>query len=141
MVVVDLCASGAAPSLYDAAFEEADRHKWLVSERLKRDAGLPALLEWWLHYWPPFIRHRRIEHLLGAKQWREFEADAFGRFRHQKLSGDPLLTAILDRVGQGWENLHFAWWMQDGDLPKDRVVEILEVVDINTAVRMDPKLK
>jgi hypothetical protein len=141
MAVVDRCASGAAPSLYEAAFEEADRHKWLVSERLKRDAGLTALSEWWLHYWPRFCRHRRIEHLLGAIKWREFEEDAYGRFRNQMQIGDPLVTAILTRVGEGWENLDFTCWMHDTGLPSEPVLEILEVVNINDASRMDPKLK
>jgi hypothetical protein len=141
MAVVDRSATGAAPSLYEAAFAEADRHKWLVSEQLKRDAGLSALSEWWVKHWPVFCRHRRIEHLLGAKKWREFEEDAFGRFYDQMLAGDPLVTAILDRVGEGWENLHFTCWIQDCQLPKERVLEILEVVNINAAARMDPKCK
>ena len=140
MAVVDRCASGAAPSLYEAAFEEADRHKWLVSERLKQDAGLTALSEWWLQYWPQFCRHRRIEHLLGARKWREFEEDAYGRFRNQMQVGDPLVTAILTRVGEGWENLDFTCWVHDTGLPSEPVLEILEVVNINDAARMEAKL-
>jgi hypothetical protein len=139
MAVVDRSASGAAPSLYEAAFAEADRHKWLVSEQLGRDCGLPALSEWWAKHWPGFCRHRRIEHVRGAKRWREFEDKAFGRFYDQVLSGDPLVTAVLDRVGEGWENLQFACWVHDWGLPSQRVLEILEIVNINAAARMDPK--
>jgi len=139
MAVVDRSATGAAPSLYEAAFQEADRHKWLVSERLGRDGGLTALSEWWVKHWPVFCRHRRIEHLLGEKRWREFEDDAFGRFYDLVLSGDLLVAAILDRVGEGWENLQFTCWAHEWGLPSKRVLEILEVVNINAAARMDPK--
>jgi hypothetical protein len=141
MTVIDRSASGAAPSLYEAADVEADRHKWLVSEKLKRDAGPPAVNEWWAKHWPGFCRYRRIEHLLGTKKWREFEDDAYGRFYDAMLIGDPLVTAILDRVAEGWENLQFMKWAHDCGHPRKRVLEILEVVNINAAARMDPKCR
>jgi hypothetical protein len=136
-------AQEPAPSLYEAADVEADRHKWLVSEALKRDAGPPAVDEWWAKHWPGFCRYCRIEHLLGTKKWREFEEDAFGlgRFYDLVLIGDPLVTAILDRVAEGWENLQFMDWAADCRHPRHRVLEILEVVNINAAARLDPKCK
>jgi len=141
MAVIDRSATGAAPSLYEAADVEADRHKWLVSEKLKRDAGPPAVSEWWDKHWPGFCRHRRVEHLKGAQQWLEFEHDVYGRFYDSVLSGDPLVTGILDRVADGWENLQFMNWADDCGHPRRRVLEILEVVNINTAARMDPRCK
>ena len=141
MAVVNQSAPGAPPSLYEAADVEADIHKWLVSEKLKRDAGLPAVTEWWAKHWPGFCRYRRIEHLLGTKKWREFEDDAFGRFYDLVLIGDSLVTAILDRVADGWENLQFMIWADDCGHPRHRVLEILEVVNINAAARMDPRCR
>lgn len=132
-------ATGAAASLYEAAIQEADRHKWLVSERLGRDCGFPAWSEWWDKYWPHFCRHRRIEHLRGERRWREFEDTAFGRFYDLVVQGDPLVDAILDRVAEGWENLHFACWLHEWGLPPERVLEILEVVNINAAARLEPR--
>lgn len=132
------CATGPALSLYDAAIQEADRHKWLVSERHGRDCGYPAWSEWWDRHWPYFCRHRRIEHLRGDCRWREFEDEAYGRFYDLVLQGDPLVNAILDRVAKGWENLHFALWLNECEYSRDRVIEILTAVNINTAARMKP---
>ena len=139
MAVIERCGSGAPPSLYEVAVREADRHKWLVSERHGCDCGHSAWSEWWDKHWPHFCRHRRIEHVCGKNQWREFEDDAFGRFYDQVVAGDLLMDRILDRVAYGWENLHFMWWVQDWELPTERVIEILEVVNINTAARLAPK--
>ncbi|MBL8852075.1 MAG: hypothetical protein JNG89_20550 [Planctomycetaceae bacterium] len=136
----EFCVTGAALSLYEFAIQEADRHKWLVSERHGRDCGLPAYSEWWRSHWREFCRYRRIEHLRGDRRWREYEDDAYGRYYDAVISGDPLVTAILDRVAVGWENLQFACWVQEWGMPRDRVLEILEVVNINTAARMDPKV-
>lgn len=133
------CGSGSALSLYEFAIREADRHKWLVSERHGRDCGLPAWCEWWAVHWPGFVRYRRVEHLRGDCCWSEYEPDAFGRFYEAVLTGDPLVTAILDRVALGWENLQFLCWADDWGIPRKLVLEILEVVNINAAARMDPK--
>jgi hypothetical protein len=139
MSVVNQCSPTAARSLYDAAVFEADRHKWLVSERRGHDCGQSAWREWWIRYWPQFCRHRRLEHLRGECHWREFEEQAFGRFYDAVVQGDLLLDLILDRVAEGWENLHFACWLNEWDLPSDRVIEILACVNINTSARLEPR--
>lgn len=138
MAAVNRCGTGSAPSLYDAAILEADRHKWLVSERLGRDGGFQAWSEWWVKYWPGFCRHRRLEHLRGDRRWREFEDDFFGHFYDRIVQGDPLLNEILDRVAEGWENLNFTCWLHEQELSSDDVLQILEVVNINTAARLEP---
>lgn len=139
MLATSRRSGGPARSLYEYAAQEADRHKWLVSERLGRDGGWRAWSEWWEMYWPAFCRHRRLEHLRGEARWKEFEDDAFGRFYDLLLAGDLLLDRILDRVAEGWENLEFACWVQEWGLPRDRVVQILEVVNINMFGRLEPK--
>jgi hypothetical protein len=132
-------SSGPARSLYEFAVQEADRHKWLVSERQGRDVGFHAWREWWDVYWPAFCRHRRLEHLRGDCRWKEFEDDAFGRFYDLLIVGDLLVDRVLDRVAEGWENLQFACWVQEWGLPSNRVLEILETVNINTFGRLEPK--
>ena len=137
MTAIDRRASGTA-SLYEAAIQEADRHKWLVSERHGRDCGYSAWSEWWDKYWSDFCRHRRIEHLRGDRRWREFEEDTFGRFYDLMVAGDLLLDLVLDRVAEGWENLHFACWIHEWGLPRERVMYMLEIVNINTSLRLAP---
>jgi len=126
-------------SLYAAAVVEADRHKWIVSERLGRDCGYHAWSEWWCQHWAAFCRHRRIEHVSGECHWEEFDDETFGHFYDHVLCGDLLLDRILDRVAAGWENLDIFCWGVDWNLPLDRTRQILEVVNINTAARMKPR--
>jgi hypothetical protein len=138
MAAINRLSTGSAPSLYEAAIVEADRHKWLVSERLGRDGGHQVWSEWWIKYWPGFCRHRRLEHLRGDCCWREFEDDSFGHFYDRIVHGDALLNEILDRVADGWENLNFTCWLQDQEHPRERVLQILEVININAAARLEP---
>lgn len=128
----------AARSVYDAADKEADRHKWLASERLGRDLGHAARREWWIKHWPRFCRYRCIEHLSGQCQWQEFKCEVYGRLPVTQEEADLLVDRIIDRFAEGWENLTFACWLQEWDLPTERVLEILEIVDINTTGRLEP---
>ena len=138
-----MCASnrrgtGSAPSLYDEADQEADRHKWIVSEQRGCDCG-DAWHEWWHEHWPRFCRYRRIEHLRGDRRWAEFEDHTFGKFYDLVVQGDPLVNIILDNVAKGWENLDFIRRIDDDEWPCERLIEILTIVNINTAARLAPR--
>ena len=139
MTRAETCGSPRALRRYEGAAREAGRDGWSVSECLGRDGGQPAWCEWWSRHWPEFCRQRRIEHLAGEKRWKEFDDDAFGLFYDLVVLGDPLVDRILDRVAEGWENLDFACWLQEWDLPRRRALAILEVVNINSALRLEPK--
>jgi hypothetical protein len=139
MSVVKQSSPAVAHSLYEVAVSEAKRHQWLVSERRGCDCGDWAWREWWECYWPQFCRHRCLEHLRGERNWSEFEEQAFGRFYDAMLQGDLLLDRILDRVAEGWENLHFALWLNEWDLPHERAIEILACVNINSSLRLNPR--
>jgi len=139
MAAVNRLSPSAARSVYDAAFMEAERHKWLASERHGHDLGPNAKLEWWAKYWPRFCRYRCIEHLSGQCQWQEFRCEVYGRLSITREQADLLVDRIFDRFVEGWENLTFACWLQEWDLPTERVLEILEIVDINTAGRLAPR--
>ncbi|MEW4526113.1 hypothetical protein [Maioricimonas sp. JC845] len=133
--------NGPPESLYDAATREADAHKWIVSEQRGCDAGFIAWSEWWERFWPEFCRHRRLEHVRGVRRWQEFEDEAFAHFYDLVVQGDLLLELILDRVAEGWENLDFACWIHDWGLPRERVFEILEVININEFRGLKPPRK
>ena len=62
----------------------------------------------------------------------------YGRLSVTQAEADLLVDRIFDRFVEGWENLTFACWLQEWDLPTERVLEILEIVDINTAGRLAP---
>ena len=53
------------------------------------------------------------------------------------MTGDLLADRILDRIDAGHENLCIINWAIGWGLPTDRVVRILEQIDVNRA-RLDP---
>lgn len=124
-------------SLYEEAHREAERHKWIESERQGRDLGEPAIRDWYRRHWPRYCRHRRLEHIRGMKQWREFETEAFGCVYSLIVSGDLLADRILDRMDAGYENLGVLNWAIEWGMEISRVRDILGQIDVNRG-RLDP---
>jgi len=125
-------------SVHEAALEEAERHKWIESQKQGRDLGWSALDEWFSRFWLPYCRQRRLEHIQGSRLWVEFEATEFGRLSELLYLGDLLLDRILDRMEHGYENLDIINWAMDWGLCIDRVLSLLELIDINRA-RLPPR--
>ena len=124
-------------SIHEEAKREAERHKWIVSEKMGQDVGVGALREWCQKYWIPFCRFRRIEHVRGDRFWIEYGEHTFGKLYPLIRDHDPLVEAILDRVAQGLENLEIICWALDEGHSMDQVRYILEQLDINSA-RLEP---
>ncbi len=125
-------------SVYRAAVIEAMRHKWIESQKCGYDLGEAAIWEWFDLHWLDFCRHRNVEHVSGLNYWQEFLPERFGRIEKLLVEGDLLLELIIDRVLQGWENLTFMCWAHEWGLPKDRIINILSQLDINSA-RLTPQ--
>jgi hypothetical protein len=130
-------ATYAAPSLYEEAFKEAERHKWIESQKQGRDLGENAISEWYRVHWRHYCRWKSMEHLRGSCRWREFGDEKFGHIYSLIVAGDLLVDRILDRVYAGQENLDVIRWAQDFGLPMERVIDILAQLDVNGA-RLDP---
>lgn len=125
-------------SVYDEARKEADRHKWIESQKEGRDLGDYAIESWYGKYWLLYCIQRRVEHLKGERPWREFSDEPFGKLDRILRSRDPLALRILEWVTAGNENLIIINWALDCDWPMDRVVDILAEIDVNRA-RLDPR--
>lgn len=124
-------------SLYERAFHEAERHKWIESERQGHDLGESAIRDWYRRFWRPYCRQRRLEHIRGMRRWQEFDDAAFGCLYSLIVTGDLLADRILDRIDAGYENLCIINWTLTWGLPMPRVLNILEQIDVNRA-RLDP---
>lgn len=124
-------------SLHEEAVREAERHKWIESQKQGRDLGENAINEWYRVYWYCYCRYRRMEHLRGSRKWREFGDEPFGHLYSLIVTGDVLVDRILDRVYAGYENLDIITWAHEWGLDTERVVEILVQIDVNRA-RLDP---
>jgi hypothetical protein len=68
----------------------------------------------------------------------EFDAEDFGLIEILARQRDLLLDMILDRAHCGMENLDLICWAQDWGLPMERVLSILEQLNLNRA-RLDPQ--
>jgi len=122
---VDVC------SVYVEGKIEALRYKWIASEKAQRDLGPPAINHWIQNHWHEYLRARWLEHVQGKRYWMEFERNSFGVL--EKQFPDPLLLdRIVDRLKAGQENLDVIQWALSWSVSVDRVIEILEAVDVNS---------
>lgn len=124
-------------SLYSVALEEALRHKWIESQKHGCDLGDSALKDWFRRHWLPFCRSKRLEHVEGMQQWTEFAEHEFGQVFQMIMDDDVLCDRILDRMEHGYDNLEIINWALAWGLPMPRVIEHLELIDINRA-RLEP---
>jgi hypothetical protein len=122
-----------ALSLYEEGLREAERHKWIESQKHGIDLGDRALTDWFRQYWPLFCRLKCLEHLSGSRSWCEFDPEDFGLIGKLIRDEDLLLEMILDRAHAGMENLPIIVWAQEWGLPLARVITILEQLNLNRA--------
>jgi hypothetical protein len=78
------------------------------------------------------VRARWVEHIQGVRFWTELDRNDFGLL-HNEFHDDALLVdRILDRLKAGQENLDVIQWAMEWQIPMDRVLRILEALDINS---------
>jgi len=110
---------------------EAERHKWIESEKAGRDLGEWAIRCWVREHWNGFLRDRWLEHLQGRNFWIELDHDDFGLLQ-RAFQDSRLINEIVTRLKAGRENLDILCWALDHHLPMEEVLEILESLDINS---------
>ena len=132
------------PSLLPAAWDEIERHKWIESEKARRDVGQAAVADWLKRFWWRFCRWRRIEHVEGVHRWYEFSHDDFAKLMRPILENDRLMLVILELMKTDrrrvMNDLEVIEWARDAGVPMERVIEILTDIHINVA-RLDPPVE
>ena len=118
-------------SVHRIGEEEAQKHKWIESEKAGRDLGDWAIRCWVREHWNGFLRARALEHLQGKNYWIELDHDDYGLLQ-RAFRESLLIGAIVNRLIAGQENLEILVWAIDERLPMDEVIEILEALDINS---------
>jgi hypothetical protein len=48
------------------------------------------------------------------------------------FQASELIDLIVEQLKHGGENLDIIWWAGDNSLPMNEVIEILEVLDVNS---------
>ena len=121
-------------SLHRCGEEEAQRYKWIESEKAGRDLGESAIRCWVREHWNGFLRARWLEHLQGRTYWIELDHDDFGLLQRE-FRDSPLINEIIGRLKVGQENLNVVIWAIETGLASDvvdEVLEVLEALDINS---------
>ena len=129
--ITDVLQGGTRLSVHEGGAVEAQRHKWIESEKAGRDLGEWAIRCWVRQHWNGFLREKWLEHLEGRTFWIELDHDDFGLLQRSFRDSD-LTSEILDRLKSGQENLEVLNWAIDEGLSMREVVEILETLDINS---------
>jgi hypothetical protein len=128
-------------SVYVDCEREADRFKWIESEKAGCDLGEQAVRRWVKEHWWGYLRARWLEHLQGKQFWEELDRGDFGLLQRRFHENTLLLDRILDRLKAGQENLEIIVWALDWGLNLSDVRDILQALDINSrrlAHRFDP---
>lgn len=118
--------------LYEEAAKAIQEHKWLQSERAGRDLGSEAVRDWTRRHWPRFYRRRFVQHLRGEAFFEEFGAECYRLVLGGIAVSREVLETVLDKVQEGAENLELICWARHQHLPRDQVLEILKVLNINS---------
>jgi len=119
-------------SIYQDSVCEADRFKWIESEKAGRDLGERAIREWVRQHWWGYLRAKWLEHLQGKTFWVELDRGDFGLLSRNFTQHKELLDQIVELLKQGQENLGVLTWAKQHQQPIDAVILILEALDINS---------
>lgn len=120
-------------SVYRLCYREALDHKWRESQKAGYDMGEQAINEWVRLHWTGFLRARWVEHLQGKQFWAELSRCDFGLLQYKFIDRPQLLSAILDQLKAGKENLDVIDWAHQNKVAIDPVLEILEALDVNSS--------
>src|SRR6185369_2834180 len=111
-------------SVYADCEVEAQKFKWIESEKAGRDLGEDAIRRWVKEHWWGYLRARWLEHLQGRRFWVELDRGDFGLLQRRFQDNTLLLDRILDRLKAGQENLNIICWAQGWNIPVQPVLEI-----------------
>src|SRR3954465_10040354 len=91
---------GARQSGHDWGAAEAQRYKWIESEKAGRDLGEGAIRAWVRLHWGRFARDCWIEPLEGRTFWTELDRGDFGLL-WRWFPDSPLFDEIVGRIRDG----------------------------------------
>ena len=127
-----LGATADRHSIYSDCQREADNFKWIESEKAGHDLGEWAIKNWVRQHWWDYLRARWLEHLQGNCFWVELDRGDFGLLQRAFTGHRELLNQVVTLLKDGLENLGVIAWARRTGIPSDPVIDILEMLDINS---------
>ncbi len=126
-------------SLYADCCQQVEVYKWIESQKRGFDIGQEYAVHCWVReHWSGYLRSKLLEHLMGFKYWSELDKGDFGLLKNSFHDERTLLDCIIDRLKANQENLDILLWAQDWHICAERVINILEALDINSR-RLSPR--
>ena len=130
--------SSVPASVYDQAWQAAYRHKWIESERQRRDLGHAAIRDWDRRYFKRFYRWCHWLHLTGKQFFREFPDSHFDTVVSKKPTEiNTIERLVIHGFLDGLENLDILLCAHGRGWPGEQVRMVLSTLHINEA-RLDP---
>lgn len=128
-------------SVHHEAIREAEKHKWIESQKHGRDVGEAALREWCDQHWPKFCRDKYMQHLTGLTCWKEFSRNKFGLLNDNPVSDGEVLERVKRYLIGGGENLCIINNELDAT-PKfpSTLYQLLNLINLNDD-RIDPPFR
>lgn len=124
-------------SVYDQAWQEAYRHKWIESEQHGCDLGDAAIRDWNRRHFKRFCRWCHWLHLTGRQLFHEFPGTHFNTVTDPR---DEIEWQVVYRFWDGQENLDIYLCAHGCGWPIERVRVVLSLLGINEA-RLSPLVK
>jgi hypothetical protein len=118
-------------SIHDDSLCEAEKYKWIESEKAGHDVGENAIRRWVRDHWWGYLRARWLQHLHGKCFWVELDRNDYGLLQRAFVEEKELLNSIVDRLKCGQENLDIIIWAISSGQSLRNVLHILEVLDMN----------
>lgn len=123
-----------AASVYDQAWREAFRHKWIESQKRGFDLGRAAIKDWDKRHFKKFYRWCHWQHLTGWQFFKEFPEEHFDRVMDPR---DEIEQLVIGQFWDGLENLEIFNCALGCGWPTDQVRVVLSRLQINEA-RLSP---
>ncbi len=121
-------------SVYDQAWREAFRHKWIESQKRGFDLGRAAIKDWDERHFKKFYRWCHWQHLTGRQFFKEFPEEHFDRVMDPR---DEIEQLVIGQFWDGLENLEIFNCALGCGWPTDQVRVVLSRLQINEA-RLSP---
>jgi len=121
-------------SVHHEAVREAEKHKWIESQKRGYDVGESALAEWCHKHWADFYHHRYMQHLDGEICWKEFPEQKFGLLKRKPVEDRHTLERFASLMirKNGGENLYIINSELDcHPRVSERMMKLLEIIDLN----------
>lgn len=112
-------------------------HAFIVMQRYADAEGLSfdvAAQQWTTRCWVGWVRSKLLEHFLGWRRWSGFKPRDFGLLRRESvlhMVDEETMQEVIDRLGDGGENLDIIDWAVANGKDIDGVIDLLDRININ----------